>query len=187
MDDWQDVVSLVTGSLAIASLVAAAISIPIYVILRLVHSIPKLRKQHTWKSDLRPIYWISIVVLSLTFLTSLFIGSLFSDMCGTSDITEVLSPDARHKIVVYNFDCGATTDFSLDVSLLRANQKLPKYRRADLLYSHYHQRPMSTGVQKNFEILWSDPTHATVRVTDLDGGPKIKHQDGVEISFVSLH
>ncbi len=90
-------------------------------------------------------------------------------MCGTGDITEVSAPDGRHKIVVYKFDCGATTDFSLEVSLLQGSRKLPKYRTANLLYSHYHQRPTNIGAGKNFQVDWIDSSHVVVHVAQFDG------------------
>lgn len=162
------------------------LAVLIFAILRLIHAIPKFRHQHTWRSDLRPIYWIAGIALVVVFVPSLLIGLLFSNMCGTSRITEVPSPDGRHKLVVYNFDCGATTDFSLDVSLLRADQELPKYKPSTLLYHRYHQCPTPAGPERNFEVKWEDSRHVTVLVGGLDTAAKTKHQDGVEISFGNL-
>jgi hypothetical protein len=40
--------------------------------------------------------------------------------CGTEPISATLSPDARLQVVVFEYDCGATTDFSTQVSVLPA-------------------------------------------------------------------
>jgi hypothetical protein len=161
MEDWRDVVSLLFNCLLVAGAIALVAGVSIYLILRLIRLIPHFRKDHTWMSDLWRTSQLAAVILVIAFVPSIFIGYAFSDMCGTDAIAEVPSPDAKHKIVVYNFDCGATTDFSFDVSLLRANEKLPKYKTAKLLYHHYHQVPVPLGNEKNFEVQWLDPVHVT--------------------------
>jgi hypothetical protein len=39
-------------------------------------------------------------------------------------VTEALSPDKQYRAVVFRRDCGATTDFSTQVSLLSSSQSL---------------------------------------------------------------
>lgn len=46
-------------------------------------------------------------------------------MCGNTETRTVVSPDGQIKAVVFERDCGATTGFSTQVSILRANQTLP--------------------------------------------------------------
>jgi hypothetical protein len=89
----------------------------------------------------------------------LFLGLIFSGGCGTSDITEVFSPDGKHKILVYSSDYGATTDFSLNVSLPGGSDAVLRYRAAQLRYHRYHQFP---GLGRNFDVSWSGPDHITV-------------------------
>lgn len=38
----------------------------------------------------------------------------------------IYSPDHKFKAVIYERDCGATTNFSTQVSILRASQTLPR-------------------------------------------------------------
>ena len=185
MEDWHDYASVVGGSIEVAGVVAFVVSALIYVVLRLLHVIPPLRKQHTWRTDLRPLRWVGPIVFVLVFLPSLFLGWLFSGTCGTSNSEEFRSPDNQHKIVVYAFDCGATTDFSLVVSLLKAQDHLPEHRRAPVLYSHYHQQPITTWAARNFEVIWQDSHHALVRVEAFDGKPLVQ-QDGVSVRFEPL-
>ncbi len=186
MEDWHDIASLVTGSLSVAALAVIVACLPIYGVVRLFRVMPRFRGHHSWRSDLRPFRWLAGVIFVLVLVTSLLMGSAFSTMCGTSHITEVPSPDARHKLVVFNFDCGATTDFSLDVSLLKAGQGLPKYKTPRILYGHYRQCPIPAGPQRNFEVEWKDSSHVTVFVEALDATAKTQNQDGVEVSFATL-
>ena len=73
------------------------------------------------------------VILGLGLLTALVIGGCFhsvstmlgDDMCGNSPSRTVISPDGRLKAVVFERDCGATTGFSMQVSVLGAKDRLP--------------------------------------------------------------
>ena len=185
MEDWHDYVSLIIGSVEAAGVVALLVSAIVYVVLRLLHVIPQLQQQHTWRTNLRPLRWVGPTVFVVFFLPILFFGWMFSGGCGTSNSQEFRSPDGEHKIVVYEFDCGATTDFSLIVSLLGAQEHLPKHRTAPVLYSHYHQQPTISEAGTNFEVIWQDAHHALVKVEAFDGKPLVQ-QDGVSVRFEQL-
>ena len=45
--------------------------------------------------------------------------------CGNDLVREVRSPSGKMKAVVFERDCGATTGFSTQVSLLLSNKSLP--------------------------------------------------------------
>lgn len=47
------------------------------------------------------------------------------DMCGNDIVAELHSPDGLRKVVVFERDCGATTGFSTQVSVLSVNTPLP--------------------------------------------------------------
>lgn len=47
-----------------------------------------------------------------------------NDMCGNEVHSEVLSPDREHKVVVFQRDCGATTSFSTQISIIDSDDEL---------------------------------------------------------------
>lgn len=49
---------------------------------------------------------------------------LFHDLCGNRVLGEASSLDQRHKAVVFQRDCGATTGFSTQVSVIGAQDAL---------------------------------------------------------------
>ena len=51
--------------------------------------------------------------------------STFSDMCGNRIVEAIESPGKEWQIVVYERDCGATTDYSTQVSIIQVNDELP--------------------------------------------------------------
>lgn len=63
---------------------------------------------------------ISLGVLAIG--VPLAIAGLFiyatSDMCGNEVYSQVVSPDGKHKAVVFQRDCGATTGFSTQISII---------------------------------------------------------------------
>ena len=62
---------------------------------------------------------IGIIGCDLLFWT---IGS---GLCGNEISQEIFSPDNEYKVVVFQRDCGATTGFSTQVSIIRATDELP--------------------------------------------------------------
>ena len=48
----------------------------------------------------------------------------FSDMCGNKIVETKISPNQSYKIIVFERNCGATTDFSTQISILKNNQTL---------------------------------------------------------------
>jgi hypothetical protein len=58
--------------------------------------------------------------LALAAVSWLFVGS----SCGNDVLREIGSPDGQHRAVVFQRDCGATTDFSTQVSILPAGTQL---------------------------------------------------------------
>jgi hypothetical protein len=75
-----------------------------------------------------------ILFIILTCIFIFFVGiykvyeisySSFADnMCGNKIIRTEFSPDKKNKIVIFLRDCGATTDFSTQVSILKVDKKL---------------------------------------------------------------
>jgi hypothetical protein len=113
------------------------------------------------------------------------LGLLFGRGCATSDVYAYEAPGGRHKLVVYNFDCGATTDFSLNVSLLPADKILPK--AGGNIYSLDHQRPDNRPGFNNFEVYWIDQSHVTVKLVGLGADAKRANLDGVDVSLERLN
>ena len=45
-------------------------------------------------------------------------------MCSNEINLDLVSPDKRHKAIIYQRDCGATTGFSTQISIIKNNEKL---------------------------------------------------------------
>ena len=53
------------------------------------------------------------------------LNRLFSGMCGNDVYSSYTSPDGKYDLIVFQRDCGATTGFSTQISLIKHGKKLP--------------------------------------------------------------
>jgi hypothetical protein len=79
-----------------------------------------------WKLTLVILASVALVIVGL----ALGIGSLSllssPDMCANEVLREHSSPGGKLKVVVFQRDCGATTGFSTQASILSAEEDLPE-------------------------------------------------------------
>ena len=68
-------------------------------------------------------------------------------MCGNTIIQTSVSPNQKYKLVLYQRDCGATTGFSSQISLLDNNEKLDLEDDSGNVY-------IANGYPDNFKIIW---------------------------------
>lgn len=68
--------------------------------------------------------WIIIIILGVGIVVVGAAHLLTLDMCGNRVVAEIASPDGRLKAVEFERDCGATTDFSTQVSVIKSNKRL---------------------------------------------------------------
>ncbi len=72
------------------------------------------------------------ILLGIVIVVVLLAGYLFygfyrfsSGICKNGIVSEISSPDGMFKAVIFQRDCGATTGFSTQVSVLRISRSLP--------------------------------------------------------------
>ena len=99
---------------------------------------------------------------------------LFSDMCGNDPIAEYVSPDGGAKLVVFQRDCGATTGFSTQASLVRPDAKLPGSSGNLFIADTDHGiAPSGPGGGPELRVRWDGPKrlllqhHAKLRDVDI--------------------
>lgn len=60
----------------------------------------------------------------LTPATALLALTACSDTCANNLVTRVEAPDGRHSAALFQRDCGATSGFSTQISVLSAGEKM---------------------------------------------------------------
>jgi hypothetical protein len=98
-------------------------------------------------------------------LGKMFGYTFSSDMCGNDIYQEVYSPDRQYKVVVFERNCGATTDFSTQVSILGATQELP-------------------NISGNIFVIDGHPDYAQVQVKwESDQAMEVTYSGGREVHY----
>ncbi len=100
----------------------------------------------------------SAIILVLFCIAGLYtLDRFFSGMCRNEIASELLSPNGKNKVITFQRDCGATTGFSTQISLISANSNLPN-EGGNIFISDGH--PDVTNVR----IKWLSPEKILIDV-----------------------
>ena len=103
---------------------------------------------------------IAIGVLgALIFGCVEYVGGLADGMCGNYFLHDHVSPDGKLKVVVFQRDCGATTGFSTQASLLAATKKLPNESGNIFVAIVPPGGARGPGGGPNLDVRWVAPQH----------------------------
>jgi hypothetical protein len=106
---------------------------------------------------------IHIAVLTLLAMFEISCLNLAGG-CGNEILKEVRSPSGKTKAVVFQRDCGATTGFSTQVSVLRSDQQLPNEGGNVFVADTDHGKaPSGPGGGPIVEASWTTETELLVR------------------------
>lgn len=85
---------------------------------------------------------------------------LFPTACINEPLQEIPSPDGLRRIIVFQRDCGATTGFSTQTSLLSAGQSLDdESGNLFVADTNHGAAPSGPGGGPAVEVVWLDSTH----------------------------
>ena len=114
--------------------------------------------------------WLKVVLGALGALAAIVtLGGVALEwaargMCGSTFLSEAISPDSARKVVVYEFDCGATTGFATHVSLLTRNARLGSAPGNLFVADTDHGRaPAGPGGGPAVSVHWRSVTEVEVR------------------------
>ena len=79
-------------------------------------------------------------------------------MCINEPIAEYVAPGARAKLIVFQRDCGATTDFSTQASLLKRDARLPSsVGNLFVADTNHGLAPSGPGGGPELRVQWEGP------------------------------
>jgi hypothetical protein len=86
------------------------------------------------------------------------------DMCGNEPVAEYRSPDGVYKVVVFQRDCGATTGFSTQASLIPTDDGLPESSGNLFIADTDHGKaPAASWGGPELEVEWQSPQRLLLR------------------------
>ena len=106
--------------------------------------------------------WKKIILGVVTtlgiLLAAIVIGVnyLFSDMCGAQAFKTISSPNGDYKAVIFEYDCGATTGFSTQVSILDYDEALGN--KSGNIYTSDGDPDSVAPI-----VTWTDNTHLNIQ------------------------
>jgi Family of unknown function (DUF5412) len=119
--------------------------------------------------------------LALLVITGIWISyanhQAFDNICRNQILSESFSPDQTYRVVVFQRDCGATTGFSTQVSVLKVMEILPNESGNLFIADTDHGKaPSGMGGGPEVKISWvgSRSVHLT-------------HHKNARIFFSNLH
>jgi hypothetical protein len=107
-----------------------------------------------------------------------------SDSCANKPQQSATSPDGAHQAVLFQRDCGATTGFTTQVSVVRAGEAAQG--KGNVLITDHAEKAAAWGGPWA-EVKWVEPRHLlvkfdrTARVFEKESSVK-----GVRVSFESV-
>lgn len=114
----------------------------------------------------------SISIVSVAIISGyLVLYVAFSDMCENDLAAESESPDKQYKAVIFQRDCGATTGFSTQISILGTNEELGN-ESGNILTADGHPD------ENNFKISWVNL--AVLLVKNTQGAKIFKKESSLE-------
>ena len=113
--------------------------------------------------------------LILIFLVFDWLSNIFSDLCGNEIYKEVYSPNNKHKAIIFQRDCGATTGFSTQISVIDSSKSLNN-DSGNIYVASGHPN------QSNLQIKWS--SNDTLVVINHNSATQMKEATAKGISIV---
>ena len=98
---------------------------------------------------------LGITIATLFVVAALGVAGLgwaVSSGCANAEQQRVVSPDGHREAVVFERDCGATTDYSTQVSILKAGAALPNDAGNAYIYGH----------RTRLTVAWLSPSVVTI-------------------------
>jgi hypothetical protein len=114
------------------------------------------------------IYKFSSLALAIFVFCTSFANSAcldLSDGCGNDIASEVVSPNRKMKAVIFQRDCGATTGFSTQISVLPNNKTLPN-ESGNVFYADDNDGKAKLNKDfalENLEVKWLNDTDLLIR------------------------
>lgn len=118
-----------------------------------------------------------IIGISLGVFIILLFGAGYyfvSGMCANTVITSSTSPNGKWKVVLFERNCGATTAFSSQISLLESDEELTN--EAGNIY-------IAEGYPKGYTLNWESNASVNIGGTSATSNKKVTQFNDIQFSY----
>ncbi len=85
-----------------------------------------------------------------------------ADMCSNNILKEIISPDKKLKAIIFTRDCGATTGFSSQLSIVDYSDHLENEKGNTLIISDKESDPETETGSVNVNAEWNGNNELTI-------------------------
>jgi hypothetical protein len=123
---------------------------------------------------------LASVLIAVSYFTS-----ALPVACGNKPLAEAVSPDGTRKLVVFERDCGGTTGFSTQASVLAPHATLANEAGNIFAADTGHgAAPAGAGGGPELRVAWTSPNHLRLQHHESARLFKAERQfEGIEISY----
>jgi hypothetical protein len=111
----------------------------------------------------------------------MILAQIADSMCGNHLISQTVSPDSRYRAVVFVRDCGATTGFSTQVSILKEGREFQDDDLGNVLVTSdkYYGAYSNNYGSAEIKIYWTSNNKILIKIdqTALIGNPANEFHD----------
>jgi hypothetical protein len=112
---------------------------------------------------LKVLGWVVGTCFALVLISVVGLWLLLDQACSNDVLMDIPSPDGEHKAIVFQRDCGATTGFSTQISVLRVSQSLGNNAGNIFVADTDHgTAPSGPGGGPAVQVQWSGTKALTV-------------------------
>ena len=102
----------------------------------------------------------------LLLLVALALIGGCADTCGNTVVTRMLSPDGKHEAILFRRDCGATTGFSTQISVLKTGKSASGSGNAFVADDDHGKARTGDWGGPWAEVKWLAADHLLIRYAD---------------------
>ena len=101
----------------------------------------------------------SVVIVLLVAVVSVGLYALLDSMCQNTVLSDIPSPDEKYRAITFQRDCGATTGFSTQVSVIRPWWYLRNTTGNLFIADTDHGKaPSGSGGGPEVQVSWLSPS-----------------------------
>jgi hypothetical protein len=118
-----------------------------------------------------------VIGISLVVIVLLMFGAGYyfvSSMCANTVVTSSTSPNGKWKVVLFERNCGATTGFSSQISLMKLDEELSN--EAGNIY-------IAEGYPKGYTLNWKSDVSVKIDGASANSNKKVTQLNGIQFSY----
>lgn len=103
---------------------------------------------------------ISFFALGINFIAGC---ALKLDACENEELQTISTPEGQRKAIIFQRDCGATTGFNTQISILQANEGLPNEGGNTFIADTDHGQAASGPKGPELNVQWQNDAELIVK------------------------